>query len=240
MPGWVAQLFLEIPKAKHHRSQQRSKSAPEKPKMDVPGGPSDPKIDENLTKCCSGALQAALGRSGFGRERAGARSERPLDAKLGCLGRHVGRLGRHVGRVGRQVDGPGRSQDAPKRTRSTTLSPQRVRNAFAAISRASGAAKTTVFAVSPPCVSDFTASGRNARKTSKIQAFRLPKSSPRALRTSKSRAKAASASEKVRSKCLRGLRKFKSERERVNFERARAPASGQDARAPRSPRGVFR
>ena len=82
--------------------------------MDVPGGPSDPKIDENSIKCCSGALQAALGCSGFGRERAGARSERPLDVKLGCLGRHVGRLGRHVGRVGRQVDGPGRSQDAPK------------------------------------------------------------------------------------------------------------------------------
>ena len=150
MPGWAAHLFLEIPKAKHHRLQQRSKSAPEKPKMNVPGGPSDPQIDDNSIKCCSGALQAALGRSGFCRERAGTRSERPLDAKLGCLGRHVGRLGRHVGRVGRQVDGPGRSQDAPKRTRSTTLSPQRGRNAFAANSHASGAAKTTVFACLPP------------------------------------------------------------------------------------------
>ena len=79
-----------------------------------PGGPSDPKIDENSIKFRSGALRAAFGRSGFRRERAGTRSERPLDAKLGCLGRHVGRLGRHVGRVGRQVDGPGRSQDAPK------------------------------------------------------------------------------------------------------------------------------
>ena len=115
MPGWVAQLFLEIPKAKHHRSLKRSKSAPEKPKMDVPGGPSDPKIDENSTKCCSGALQAALGRSGFRRERAGARSERPLDAKLGCLGHHVGRLGRHVGRVGSQVT----AQGAPETIRST-------------------------------------------------------------------------------------------------------------------------
>ena len=136
---------------------------------------------------------------------------------------------------------PGRSQDTPKRMRSTTLSPQRVRNAFASISHASGAAKTTVFAMSPPCVGDFTASGRIARKTSKIQAFRLRKSSPRALRTSKSRAKAASASEKVRSKCLRGLQKFKSERERVNFERARAPASGQGVPAvARSLRGVVR
>ena len=181
----------------------------------------------------------ASGWSWWRRGRAKTRSGRPPEGKLGRLGRHVGRLGRHVGRVGRQVDGPGRSQDAPKRTRGTTLSPQRVRNAFAANSHASGAAKTIVFAVSPPCVGDFTASGRNARKTSKIQAFRLPKSSPRALRTSKSRAKAASASEKVRSKCLRGLRKFKSERERVNFERARAPASGQDARAPRGLRSNF-
>ena len=201
--------------------------------MDVPGGPSDPKIDENSIKFRSGALRAAFGRSGFRRERAGTRSERPLGANLG-------RLGRHVGRVGRQVDGPGRSQDAPKHTRSTTLSPQRVRNAFAAISHASGAAKTTVFAVSPPCVGDFTASGRNARKTSKIQAFRLPKSSPGALRTSKSRTKAASASEKVRSKCLRGLRKILSQRERGLFERAGAPASGQDARVPRVLRSLFR
>ena len=48
-----------------------------------------------------------------------------------------------------------------------------------------------------------------------------------------------SSSEKARSKRLWGLRKILSQRERGHFERARASASGQDAREPRSRRGLL-
>ena len=236
MPGWVAQLFLEIPKTKHHRSQQRSKSAPEKPKMDVPGGPSDPKIDENSTKCCSGALQAALGRSGFRRERAGTRSERPLDAKLGRLGHHIGRLGRYVGRVGRQVDGPGRSQDAPKRTRSTTLSPQRVRNAFAANSHASGAAKTTVFACLPPVWAILQRAAVMREKLRKSRRFgfenrvrgpfeRASRAQKRPVRAKKFARSACGASENLK---VSANESTSSEQERLQAAKTRAPPEASE------------
>ena len=53
-------------------------------------------------------------------------------------------------------------------------------------------------------------------------------------------AKTAKSGKKARSKCLRGLRKFINGREQGNFERESATVSGQDARAPRSPRVIFR
>ena len=66
MLGWIARLFFETPKANHLRRQLRSKSALEKPKMDVHSGPGGPKNDKKSTKFRSRALWDAQDRSGDG------------------------------------------------------------------------------------------------------------------------------------------------------------------------------
>ena len=81
---------------------------------------------------------------------------------------------------------------------------------------------------------------KNVEKTvvldSKIEAGGVP---GRLGRTSLG-AKTAKSGKKARSKCLRGLRKFISGRERSNFERERAPRKRPRRAVARSTRSVFR
>ena len=66
-PVGLHSLFLEIPKAKHHRSQQRSKSAPEKPKMGTQAAratPKSTKIRLNFVRGRSGPPLVAPGSAG--------------------------------------------------------------------------------------------------------------------------------------------------------------------------------
>ena len=68
------------------------------------------------------------------------------------------------------------------------------------------------------------------RQSAEIEAFRPPKSSPGTSAGPKIEPKRLTSSGKARPKRLQGLRKFQSQRKRGHFERARAPASGQDER----------
>ena len=74
------------------------------------------------------------------------------------------------------------------------------------------------------------------RQTSKIETFRPPKSSPGPLGAACSSEKSASSNEKVRSKRLRGLRKFKNGLERATSSEKSAIGASRERADLRTPR----
>ena len=85
----------------------------------------------------------------------------------------------------------------------------------------------------------LTSSEKTASSSDKT-ARSSEKSASSSEKTASSSEKMVGSSEKARSQCLRGLRKFKSERERGVVERERASQSLRGARVPRRPRVHFR
>ena len=73
----------------------------------------------------------------------------------------------------------------------------------------------------------------------KIELLCPPKSRLGASAKPKIKPERPNSSEKARAECLRGLRKFIRERERGDFERESASASGQERAGARGPRAVI-
>ena len=172
-----------------------------------------------------------------------------------ALGRGCGRL--HdapkpiLGRPGRAEGGQEPSKSVPKPfwRRSKTLSvsgpsacgaSSAVERAFESMSRRfyfaarklRCASRTSFYSVLLPSQEIRTERARAATNL-KNRSVSPPKSSRRAAERPKIGAGRAKLSENVRSKCLRGLQKFISERERGNFKREGVTAGGQDACVPR-------
>ena len=140
----------------------------------------------------------------------------------------------------------GHSQDARKRRSHRTTQLEAFADRFLSVFGRRTAAPKCVSYRSCQCFIDI---GRFARRTlaarknlekttvegSKIEARGVLGTLGRAS----SSAKTAKSSEKVRPKCLRGLRKFICWRERADFERKGSTASGQGRAGARTPRRLF-
>ena len=199
----------------------------------------DPKSVQNRCKIDLGRFWAL-----------GAVSETRRDALRTALGRQKAVAGPILGRPGRAKSAREASKSlsgpVPRRPRTT---PEQCLSEFGAPSAVQHARGTIfhrfcivarklrcAFRISFNGVlltSDEVSTARaRTAKLLKIEAFRSPKSSLGASGRPKIEPERPSSSEKARSKCLRGLRKFISERERATSSEKARPVPPMSERSP--------